>query len=54
MTTTKFYNFNGFNAKTGNFKPQSYAVVSDQTGRYLEVGTGHELLVDKALVLMMR
>ncbi len=51
MTTTKFYNFNGFNAKTGDFEPQSYAVVSDETGRYLEVGTGNGPSADKVVNL---
>lgn len=51
MTTTKFYNFNGFNAETGNFESQNYAVVSDETGRYLEVGTGHGPDANKAVNL---
>lgn len=40
MTKTKYYNFNGFNSKTGNFDPQCYAIVDDETGRYTEVGHG--------------
>lgn len=51
MTTTKFYNFNRFNAKTGDFEPQSYAVVSDETGRYLEVGIGNGPSADKVVNL---
>lgn len=40
MTTTKYYNFNGFNDKTGNFETNKYVIVNNETGRYVEVGNG--------------
>lgn len=40
MTTTKYYNFNGFNDKTGDFETNKYVIVNNETGRYVEVGNG--------------
>lgn len=40
MTTTKYYNFNGFNDKTGDFEADKYVIVNNETGRYVEVGNG--------------
>lgn len=40
MTTNKYYNFNGFNDKTGDFETNKYVIVNNETGRYVEVGNG--------------
>lgn len=40
MTTTKFDHFYGFNAQTGDFDDNRYAVIDNTTGRYISVGQG--------------
>lgn len=49
MTTTKYYNFNGFNDKTGDFETNKYVIVNNETGRYVEVGNGAGPSVTKSV-----
>ena len=49
MTKTKCYNFNGFNAQTGEFDPNRYVIVDEQSGRYIDVGKGEGPDIENAI-----
>ena len=49
MTKTKYYHFNGFNAQTGEFDPNKYVIVDEQSGRYIDVGKGEGPDIENAI-----